>query len=206
MNLSPQAEPRDDKETKILAAAKEAFLEFGYAATSMDQVAQRARASKTTLYTRFPSKESLFSAVIAAECAAFGLQFAPSDFAGLPVDEALRRIGRRFVDLQCSPQCLRAEQLIIAEAPRFPEIAEGFLREGPDRVTAAVAAYLADAASRGLLDLPDPHFAAQHFLSAVKGPFQKNTLCPNPEAAADPDAFIAATVALFLDGARRTPR
>ena len=58
----------DAKEEKILAAARDLFLELGYAATSMDLVAQRAKASKTTLYTRFPSKETLFAETISTEC------------------------------------------------------------------------------------------------------------------------------------------
>lgn len=205
MSLSHPTEPRDDKEAKILAAAKDAFFELGYAATSMDLVAQRARASKTTLYTRFPSKEALFAAVVAAECASFGLAFEPAEFAGLDVEAALRRIGRRFVDLQCSSECLRAEQMVLGEAPRFPELARAFQREGADRVIAAVSAYLADATRRGLLDLADPGFAAQHFLSALKGPFQKDPArCALPPAV-DLDAFVNASVALFLNGARRRP-
>ena len=43
-----QAKP-DAKEAQVLAAAREVFLELGYEATSMDLVARRAHASKTTL-------------------------------------------------------------------------------------------------------------------------------------------------------------
>src|SRR5687768_754702 len=83
------AERQDPKAERILEAAKEAFMELGFAATSMDMVAQRARASKTTLYTRFPSKEALFAATISAECERRGMQFRPETFDGVPVEEAL---------------------------------------------------------------------------------------------------------------------
>ncbi|HLY57040.1 MAG TPA: TetR/AcrR family transcriptional regulator [Stellaceae bacterium] len=202
--MSEPSVARDEKEAKILASAKDSFLELGFAATSMDLVAQRARASKTTLYTRFPSKEALFEAVIASECEAYGLRFTPDDFAGLPVDEALRSIAGRFLDLICSPQCLKVEQMILGEAARFPEIARSFENEGPERVCTAVAAYFADAAGRGLLDIADPRFAAEHFLSSLKGPCHHDAILRRPlKQGPEREAFIAETVKLFLNGALR---
>jgi TetR/AcrR family transcriptional repressor of mexJK operon len=197
----------DEKEAKILAAAKESFLELGYAATSMDLVAQRARASKTTLYTRFPSKEALLAAVVATECAAYGLDFSPRDFDGLPVDEALRRIAARFLDLICSDQCRRVEQVILGEAARFPEIARSFEEEGPLRVIGAVAGYFADAAKRGLLHVADPRFAAEFFLSALKGPCLSDAMLHQQASmtADDRREFIRRAVDLFLEGARAAP-
>ena len=169
----------------------------------MDQVAQRARASKTTLYTRFPSKESLFAAMVAAECGAYGLSVASSEFDDLGVDEALRRIGRRFLDLICSPETARVEQIVIGEAPRFPEIAAVFQREGPDRVCAAIAAYFTEVQARGLIDVPDPEFAAEQFLSALKGSCQYEMMLNLGQQPSGPelDEYIRKAVALFLNGA-----
>jgi TetR/AcrR family transcriptional repressor of mexJK operon len=192
------------REERILAAARDAFLEFGFAATSMDLVAQRANASKTTLYTRFPSKEALFAATITAECERRGMRFSPQDFADLSIDEALRRIARRFVDLIWSSAAIRVEQVVIGEAARFPEVAAIFKQQGPERVCAAVEGYFVDAAARGLIAVADPRFAAEQFLSALKGmPHCELVLGlrpPPPEA--ERDAFVAKAVALFLDGVR----
>ncbi|GLG02465.1 TetR family transcriptional regulator [Alicyclobacillus hesperidum subsp. aegles] len=49
-----------DLREKIEAAAKQAFSEFGYKATTMDQVARLAGISKGAIYIHFPSKEALF--------------------------------------------------------------------------------------------------------------------------------------------------
>lgn len=203
-NLESAAPPRDDvKEQHLLAAAREAFMELGYAATSMDEVARRARASKTTLYSRFPSKEALFAAAITAECAR-QMPMDASELAGLAVEEALRRIGRRFVDLIFSPQALRVERIVTGEAENFPEVAEVFYRSGPQRVTNAVADYLAGAAARGELALSDPLFAAGQFLMGLKGKAHcEMSLCrcapPTPQ---ERDELVAKTVELFLNGAR----
>ncbi len=194
----------DPKGLQILAAAREEFIRAGYAATSMDGVARRAKVSKTTLYTRFASKEALFAGTVAAECRRSGVDFRPEEFDGLPVDEALRRIGRRVLDLICSPDALRVQQMVVGELARFPEVGQTYLREGPDRVTAAVAGYLARANARGLLAVGDAHFAAGQFLAAIKGMCDCELLqCLGGDGRPqDREGFIARSVALFLDGAR----
>ena len=194
---------REPKEKQLLDAAKELFLERGYAATSMDMVAQRARASKTTLYTRFPSKEALFAATIRAECEARGVVFNPAEFDHVPVDEALRQIGRRFVDLISSPAAVCLHQIITGEATRFPEVAEAFKRIGPDRICNSVAEYLAHAKARGQLDVEDPAFAAEYFLSNLKGALHSDLvlgLRPEPSEA-ERARFVDNVVRLFLKGA-----
>ena len=49
------------KRAQITKAAREVFLERGYAATSMDAVTALAGVSKQTLYSYFPSKGELFA-------------------------------------------------------------------------------------------------------------------------------------------------
>jgi AcrR family transcriptional regulator len=48
----------------LLAAALELFVERGYAATRLEDVAKRAGVSKGTVYLYFPGKEDLFKAVV----------------------------------------------------------------------------------------------------------------------------------------------
>lgn len=194
----------DRKETQILAAAREAFLANGYAGTSMDQVVALARVSKTTLYSRFPSKESLFAATISAECERRGMRFAADEFAGLPVDEALRRIGRRFLDLVQSPEAVRVMQIVTGEAARFPELGRTYFEAGPARARAAVGGYLAQLADGGILTLDDPEFAAGQFLMACKGTacLQLELGMAEPLTAEQRQSHVAEVVRLFLEGAR----
>lgn len=195
----------DAKEEGLLAAAKEAFLAQGYAATSMDQVAQRARASKTTLYSRFPSKEALFAACIAHECAKSGLSFDPAALADLPIEQALTRIGAMLVDLIWSPVALRMDQIVAGEAARFPEVAEIFYRSGPEKVMAAVAAFFADAAAKGRLAIaPDQaEFVGCQFIAAFKGGLYCELLMGTRHTvtAEERAAYVAQAVELFLKGA-----
>lgn len=51
----------------ILNAAKELFIHFGFKKTSVDDVAQKARVAKGTIYNYFKSKEDLFQKVLREE-------------------------------------------------------------------------------------------------------------------------------------------
>lgn len=197
--------PRENAKTeKILVAAKETFLELGFADASMDLVAQRARVSKTTLYTRFASKEALYAATISAECDRRGMRFHAEDFDGLPLEEALRRIGRRFVELIWSPEAIRIHQTVTGEAARFPEVARLFFEAGPDKAIAAVVGYFARAAERGLARIDDPVFTTRQFLAALQGgPYCELTLglcCPPADD--ERETFVDRAVTMFVNGIR----
>jgi AcrR family transcriptional regulator len=56
------------KRLAIVSAARQAFLEGGYAKTSMDSIAQAAGVGIKTLYRHFENKDDLFSAVMQAAC------------------------------------------------------------------------------------------------------------------------------------------
>ncbi len=66
--IAPATTPRIDRRAReraqragdILAAARRAFLEHGYANTTMDDVARAAEFSKPTLYQYFENKDALF--------------------------------------------------------------------------------------------------------------------------------------------------
>jgi AcrR family transcriptional regulator len=51
----------------LLDSASACFFESGFAATSLDQVAQRARVTKGAIYHHFASKRDLFLAVLARQ-------------------------------------------------------------------------------------------------------------------------------------------
>lgn len=54
----------NDKKLKIINAAKKSFSNFGYKATTMDQIAKIAQVGKGTIYTYFSSKEEMLKAII----------------------------------------------------------------------------------------------------------------------------------------------
>ena len=57
--------PRDERREQLLAAASEVFVDRGYHAAGMDEIADRAGVSKPVLYQHFSSKLELYLAVLA---------------------------------------------------------------------------------------------------------------------------------------------
>src|SRR5687767_8314809 len=63
----PKASELADLEARLLYVAREMFFAKGYGGTTMHAVALAARVSKTTLYSRYPTKEALFRAIVAEQ-------------------------------------------------------------------------------------------------------------------------------------------
>ena len=61
----PSRKPaRPDTRTRILAAARDEFGAHGFAATSVDRIARRARVNKAMIYYHFSSKRALYACIL----------------------------------------------------------------------------------------------------------------------------------------------
>ncbi len=56
--------PRDERRAQLIAAATDVFVNNGYHATVMDDIAERAGVSKPVLYQHFPGKLELYVALL----------------------------------------------------------------------------------------------------------------------------------------------
>ncbi len=198
---TPIPPEHDPKVEKILDAAKQAFLERGYAETSMDLVARQASASKTTLYTRFPSKEALFAATIERECCQRGVRLQPEELRGLPIAEALFCFGHRFLDLISSPEAVRVQQIVDGEAARFPELAQLYFESGPQRTIEAAERLFAAAVRAGQLRDEGPAFMALQFLGMLKSAVDCEVASCGAASLEGRDDYLRRAIALFLQGA-----
>lgn len=53
----------DERRTAIIEAALDCFLKFGYAKTSLDDIAKQAHLSRPLLYLKYKNKEEIFKSV-----------------------------------------------------------------------------------------------------------------------------------------------
>ncbi len=198
----PSSAKIDSRTGRILSASERLFLERGYMATSMSLVAQQAAVSKTTLYTRFPSKEELFVATIQTACARYGADLAPETLADLPLEEALYQAGRRFVELLWSPEAIKTRQSAVSEASRMPEVGRLYFDAGPQRILSGLTALFARFARREAVRIDDPAFTARQFLAVLLGDHYcalELGLC-DPPTGEERDAFARRAVTLFVRG------
>jgi TetR/AcrR family transcriptional repressor of mexJK operon len=154
------------KRQAILDAARTLFLQGGYAGTSMDDVAARAAVSKQTVYKHFVDKERLFTAVITGDIAQTE-QLTQSLADALPqtkdLEHDLRVFARRHIVDVMQPHLVRMRRILIGEGDRFPDLAAAWYARGPERAHATFAGWFTALAERGLLHVPDPPLAAEHF-------------------------------------------
>ncbi len=116
---------------EILEAAFVEFSRNGYAATTLDQIAERAGATKGTIYVYFENKEQLFISMV-RELTKATLDTMQDMFArdgGSTAEllrEAFRYIYERIVEDRRRREVAR---MLIAEAPRFPALADRYRDE-----------------------------------------------------------------------------
>ena len=188
--------------SRILDAATAQLLAHGYGATSIEAVAKAARISKRTFYHRFAGKPELFEAVVRRMIAGWRMPFdATMAVDWGPLAPRLATIARITLAAALSPPALALHRLILAEAPRFPELARVINAHGHDAGVRALAALLAAEAHAGRIAVADPVFAAEQFLHLVIAAPQRRALgLGMPLGAPEIEQWIERTIALFLDG------
>jgi AcrR family transcriptional regulator len=163
----PQARPDEETRHLIHEAARREFLESGYAATCMEDVAARAGVSTKTLYRLIPTKAALFEEMVSARLDQF--------FAGIVADvvdspdlaPALETMLIDCAELTLDTEVLGLHRLVIAESDRLPELARAFYKNGVQRVPVALAEWLDIQCKRGKLRLEDPKAAAGMLLGMI---------------------------------------
>jgi AcrR family transcriptional regulator len=156
----PQIRSDEDTRKLIIEAAAMEFQAKGYAATCINDVAQRAGVSTKTLYRLLPAKVALFRAVVAERIGGFTLAIDERAFASLGLEAALERLLIEFARLTLSEESIAIHRLVIGEGERFPEIAAAFYEGAIVRATRAIADWLGRQCERGLLKMDDPQAAA----------------------------------------------
>lgn len=189
----------------LLDAARDIFLEHGFANASIDEVVARVGGSKASVYQYFGSKEGLFGEMIARQCQQLisGAEF-PARGSDADVEQTLLQLARRVVKLFLAPERVAMHRAMIAEAARFPELAARFYEAGPKRGLALLAAYLRTQHEAGVLDCTQPDWAAIQFMNMVRSypmfrALHGMSVMPEGEAL---DDFLQYAVQLFLNGCR----
>ncbi len=144
-----RAEQRVERRDAILAAALDEFSARGFAATRLDDVAQRAGVAKGTIYLYFRDKESLFQELVRAMVSPLVAAIETAPLGDLPVRTVAEMIVDLFVREIYGTRRRDVIRLILAEGPRFPKLAEFYYREVIARVLPLVRTRLAQAVRRG---------------------------------------------------------
>lgn len=186
----------------FLAAAREVFQEKGYGEATLDDVIARSGGSRQTLYALFGGKQGLFEAIISDACETIFRGLTPQQLAARAPEAVLREVGTRYLAIVTGAQCLTLHRLIVAEAPRIPELAEQYWKLGPGRSRAFLAEFFKRQIERGALRMADAAAGADYFLDMLSGTVRLQCLIGLRQAPerAEIEQIVQTAVAQFLNG------
>lgn len=190
---------RAAKPQQILDAARELFLRDGFSATSMDAVAKAASVSKATVYAHFTSKEELFAAMMNAECGRTWPELTGSELYDREPVAKLREVALRYVRFITGPYTVSLLRVVASEATRTPELARIFYENAPGLGRRRFAELLQAADAKGMLKIPDPLRAADHFFALLRSDMHIRCLIGMPAPGEeDLDDHAREVVEMFL--------
>jgi TetR/AcrR family transcriptional regulator of autoinduction and epiphytic fitness len=153
-----------EKRALIVRAATDLFLQLGYDRASLARIAENAEVSKATLFKQFPTKAALFDAIVTESWAGADALDLPStgDLAA-----GLTTIGHRYAALLNRPEMTDLFRIVIAELPRFPELAKAQFSHGKMPYFESVRRYLLEETTAGTAQIADAELAATQFLGMI---------------------------------------
>jgi AcrR family transcriptional regulator len=192
---------KEARPEEIIDAALALFVEKGFSATRLDDVAKRAGISKGTLYLYFDSKEAIFRAVVETligpqlkQIEKLADEFEGSNQALLHVliHGWWRNVGE--TNLSAIPK------LIISESGNFPELAEYFVKHVVKRNRKVIVRVLERGMAAGEFKKCDPKLAA-HLLFApmVQTAIWKHSLQPWDDIG-DVPTYLDLHLDIFFNG------
>lgn len=193
---------KQDRPQELLAAALQLFVERGYAATRLEDVAAQAGVSKGTLYLYFDSKESLFKSVVRAHMLPLlnEAQARVDSHDGHSAD-LLRELILGWWRGASRSGLKGIAKLMMAESGNFPELARFYHEEIIARGDATVVRMLERGIARGEFRRIDADAMKKVIIAPlVMLMLWEQSLAPCAIAPIDTDAYLASLIDLCIHG------
>ena len=193
--------PKDPaKREAILDAAKRMFVQLGFDAVSMDQIAAEAGVSKLTVYSHFGDKESLFAAAVESHCTNGMPSSLFEDRPNVPVAARLREIATAFFAMISAPEAVAGHRILCSPQLANSQLPQMFWESGPRRVQEGFAALLDARGAARELDIADTALAASQFFTLLKGEPHARLVfgCGCSDLQLTPQAHVDACVDMFM--------
>jgi AcrR family transcriptional regulator len=157
------ADQESSKRRQILDGACKVFLDMGFDAASMSEIARAAGVSKGTLYVYFTDKCRLFDAILdekALEKRQLAFYFDPA----CDIRTTLLKFGETYIGTLCRPGGGSAARMVLAIAERMPEVGRRYYELLLQKTVNDLAEYLDARVKQGELAINDCELAAAQFI------------------------------------------
>jgi len=176
------------------------FLTKGFAATSVQDVAERAGVTKRTLYVKVGDKEAMFAAVVSTMLQDWH-HVVDDTAAADSLQHRFEGLGRQLLSVMLEPDMLRLNRVMLAEAYRFPSMVSLLMAQIEQGPIPQLARLLMEA--RGGTGDPDDgdQVAARLFYDMIVGAPMRAALTGRPPSLTiTHDEWVRQAVTLFLQG------
>jgi AcrR family transcriptional regulator len=187
-------------EERLLRAALQEFLAHGYGGASLNRLVKLAGVSKTTLYSRFASKEELFRAIMRRQIERVDLEALLKPHDGRSeLGKGLAAYANHMLERSLQGDLLDVNRLIYSESQRFPELGAAAAERtgmGVRRITA----FIRDCAEADGLPCRDAGSVAEVFILMIRGWYVDVMLTNRPVSAAQRRQWVERAVHILLAG------
>ncbi|MEY2619178.1 MAG: hypothetical protein RL522_2180 [Pseudomonadota bacterium] len=189
---------------ELLDAALALFVEKGFAATRVEEVAARAGVSKGTLFLYFESKEELLKAVVHENLAGRFVEWNEEfeRFEGSSADMLRACLTAWWERIGASPAS-GITKLMISESQNFPELATYYQTEVMEPGKALIRRILQRGVDRSEFHVDDMDYAIYSVIAPmIFLMMNKHSLgtCVPVHQALDPRRFITMQTSILLEG------
>lgn len=185
-------------DNRLLAVALKDFQAHGYGGASMTRIVKDAGVSKTTLYSRFSSKEALFAAIMSQQVdhlsAAAALR---SETGPLDLESGLKAYATRSLETSLKGDFLGINRLIYSESHRFPELGAA-AAERTETGIRQIAKFIRECAAADGIVCTDPEGVAEAYILMLRGWYVNVMLTNRKVSAAQREKWIARAVHALL--------
>lgn len=193
---------KDARPAELLAAALDVFVERGFAASRLEEIAARAGVAKGTLYLYYENKEALFRAVV--EHAILPLLDEGEAMLARGGDDParlLREMIERWWQEVGNTKLAGIPKLVIAEAANFPTVAQFYFDNVIARGRRLLGAVLQRGVERGVFRPLAPELACQVMLAPVlMANIWRQSLAFCEPGELDWEAYIATHIDIVMNG------
>jgi len=166
--MAMSSEEKEKRRKEILAAATELFIEKGFAGASLREIAERAHASKETLYAWFGNKTKLFGVLLEEGMKDLGSRVSSEVARGTP-DSVLYVVAVEVLRIINRSPLIRLVNAAGAEARQSPELGAMLRKWALDH--SGLARYLEVCRALGLMKFDDGERMASIFLAMVQAEY-----------------------------------
>ncbi|HJP03740.1 MAG: TetR/AcrR family transcriptional regulator [Gammaproteobacteria bacterium] len=191
------------KHQAIVDAARQVFLEQGFASTTMDAIAASADVSKRTVYKHFDDKHALFAAVVKMLCD----KVVPPTLDELDIEASepvtvLVRLANQILSNIYASEQIALLRVVVTESQTFPELGS-LMYEQVENTESLIRDYLLTQQKKGVINLPDADLAARQFIGLIKTDLQLQLLFGRRKRVhkSEIEKIAQTSVELFLNGA-----